>query len=161
MAADQNPSPDYLSLTAEIVCAYVGNNALARADLLLLVRAVHDALSRLGSAREHEPAEAPVPAVPIRRSVTRDYMVCLEDGEKFRSLKRHLRSAHGMTPEQYRARWRLAHDYPMVAPSYAKARSELAKKLGLGQQRRKAAAKAAAHSARVSSPRKRGRKRAQ
>jgi predicted transcriptional regulator len=99
--------------------------------------------------------------VPFRKSVTPDYMVCLEDGVRFRSLKRHLRSAHGMTPEQYRAKWGLAQDYPIVAPSYAKRRSELAIPMGLGQQRRKVSGKRAATSARISSPGKRGRKSAQ
>ena len=133
---------------------------------------VHDALIRTAAGKTDEPAPTLAPPVPVKKSVTPDYIVCLEDGKKFKSLKRHLRTQYNMTPEQYREKWGLPADYPMVAPNYAKARSELAKDMGLGQQRRKgktagegsapeprAAAKAAARPAKVTSPApRRGRK---
>jgi predicted transcriptional regulator len=127
-------------LTAEIVAAYVGNNTVSREDVSKLITDVHAALAKvpeLGSEPAPEPQE---PAVPIRRSVTPDAIVCLEDGKKFKSLRRHLRNHHDMTPEEYRAKWSLRPDYPMVAPNYAKARSELAKSLGLGRKPTKAPA---------------------
>ena len=102
-----------------------------------LINDVHLALVKVGGSGSEAPAEAPKPAIPIKKSITPDYIVCLEDGKKFKSLKRHLRTQYNMTPEQYRERWGLASDYPMVAPNYAKARSQLAKDMGLGQQRRK------------------------
>ena len=141
---EHRTSCNCLELAAEIVSAYVTNKSLPQNELPALLRAVHDALSRTASGEAAEPAPAATPAVPMKRSVTPDYIVCLEDGKKFKSLKRHLRTQYGMTPEQYREKWGLPADYPMVAPNYAKARSELAKEMGLGQQRRKAAAKAAA-----------------
>lgn len=123
-----------VQLTAEIVSAYVSNNSVRREDLAGLIGDVHAALRQAPSGTEAAP-EPQEPAVPVRRSVSSDYIVCLEDGKKFKSLKRHLRTDHDMSPEEYRAKWNLRSDYPMVAPSYAKARSELARSMGLGQKR--------------------------
>ncbi|MXN65736.1 MucR family transcriptional regulator [Stappia sp. GBMRC 2046] len=132
-AADDN----LIDLTADIVAAYVSNNTVASTDLAGLINEVHQALQRTsGSVTEPEP-EPLKPAVPVKKSVTPDYIVCLEDGKKFKSLKRHLRTHYDMTPEEYREKWGLPADYPMVAPNYAAARSELAKKMGLGQQRKR------------------------
>lgn len=125
-----------LTLTADIVAAHVSNNSVAVNDLPTLIQNVHQALSGI-SGRAAAPEEKPQPKVSVRSSIKPDYIVCLEDGKKFKSLKRHLRTQYNMTPEQYREKWGLAVDYPMVAPNYAKARSELAKEMGLGQQRRK------------------------
>ncbi|CAH1666041.1 Ros/MucR family transcriptional regulator [Chelatococcus asaccharovorans] len=125
-----------VELAAEIVAAYVANNSVAVGELPGLIANIHTALQRLGAPAE-EPASKPQPAVPIKKSVTADFIVCLEDGKKFKSLKRHLRTRYDMTPEDYRQKWGLPADYPMVAPNYAAARSELAKTMGLGQQRRK------------------------
>ena len=130
-------STNYIELAADIVSAYVSNNSVPAADLPALIGEVHLALSKVANGGAETPAEAPKPAVSIKKSVTPDYIVCLEDGKKFKSLKRHLRTQYNMTPEQYREKWGLPVDYPMVAPNYAKARSELAKEMGLGQQRRK------------------------
>lgn len=128
---------EIVELTADIVAAYVGNNAVPSADLPNLINDVYQALANaMAGAREKEPVEEK-PAVPVRRSVTPDAIICLEDGKKFKSLKRHLRTHHDMTPEQYREKWGLTADYPMVAPKYAEARSSLAKKMGLGQRRRR------------------------
>ncbi len=127
-----------VDLTADIVSAYVSNNAVASADLPTLISDVYAALQRTETdAAEPEPEPAK-PAVPIKKSIHPDYIVCLEDGKKFKSLKRHLRTHYNLTPEEYREKWGLPTDYPMVAPNYAAARSELAKKMGLGQQRRRA-----------------------
>ena len=126
-------------LAAEIVSAFVANNKVAVGDLSKLINDVHTALQQTttgGEKKEEKPQE---PAVSIRRSVQPDHIVCLEDGRHFKSLKRHLMSDHGMTPQEYRAKWGLPRDYPMVAPNYAASRSEMAKKIGLGQARRKAA----------------------
>jgi predicted transcriptional regulator len=130
---------EVIEMTADIVSAYVGNNSVAAADLPGLIQSVHRALSSVSSGAEAAEAAPKEPAVPIRRSITPDYLVCLEDGRKFKSLKRHLRTKYNMSPEEYRSKWGLAKDYPMVAPSYAKARSELAKQMGLGQGGRKPA----------------------
>lgn len=130
-------SVDLVGLAADIVSAYVSENSVPISELPALIGNVHLALSRLGSAPEPLQAELPTPAVSVKKSLTPDFIVCLEDGKKFKSLKRHLRTAYNLTPDQYRARWSLPHDYPMVAPNYAAARSELAKNMGLGQQRRK------------------------
>ena len=130
--------PSALSeLAADIVSAYVSNNSVPTGDLATLISDVHSALLRVGGGTVEIPVEAPKPAIPVKKSVTPDYIVCLEDGKKFKSLKRHLRTQYNMTPEQYREKWGLPADYPMVAPNYAKARSELAKEMGLGQKRRK------------------------
>jgi len=122
-----------LELTADIVSAYVGNNTMPTSDLAKLVQDVSSAISRLApsSAPEQEPRR---PAVNPKRSMHDDYMICLEDGRKFKSLKRHLMAHHSLTPEQYRSKWGLAADYPMVAPTYAAKRSELAKEVGLGRK---------------------------
>ena len=133
-------TPDTLvELTAYVISAYVSNHQLPVADLTGLIAEVHGALGRaVSGAAAPEPAPEPQkPAVPVKKSVGPDFIICLEDGKKFKSLKRHLRTAYGLTPQEYREKWDLPADYPMVAPSYAAARSELAKKLGLGQQRRK------------------------
>lgn len=133
---------DLIEMTAGIVSAYVGNNLVSTADLPALIKQVHAALATVG-APVAEPAPAPKePAVPVRKSITPDYLICLEDGRKFKSLKRHLRTKYDMTPEDYRAKWGLPKDYPMVAPNYAEARSNLAKQMGLGQGGRKPARKA-------------------
>src|SRR5271170_5059220 len=127
-------TPDSLGLAAEVVAAYVSNNPLPKSDLPDLILAVHSSLERLGSEPERalHQAEAKSPAVPIRRSVTPDYLICLEDGRRFKSLRRHL-GGLGLTPEQYREKWKLPSDYPMVAPNYAAQRSAMAKKIGLGR----------------------------
>lgn len=126
-----------IDLTADIVSAYVSNNTVASSDLAGLINEVYGALQRTsGSTVEPEP-EPLRPAVPVKKSVTPDYIICLEDGKKFKSLKRHLRTHYDMSPEEYREKWGLPTDYPMVAPNYAAARSELAKKMGLGQQRKR------------------------
>ena len=126
-----------LALTADIVAAYVGHNSVSPSDIPALIQHVHAALSRIAGGSGEIVAEAPKPAVSPKRSVTPEYIVCLEDGKKFKSLKRHLRTQYKMTPEQYREKWGLPADYPMVAPNYAVARSQLAKQMGLGQQQRK------------------------
>jgi predicted transcriptional regulator len=131
---------ELVELTAEIVAAYVGNNPVPQADLPRLISDVYKSLSGAVTGIEEEKksiAEELKPAVPVRRSVSDDYIICLEDGKKFKSLKRHLRTHYNLSPEQYRERWGLPADYPMVAPNYAKARSSLAKKMGLGQRRRR------------------------
>jgi predicted transcriptional regulator len=130
-------STNNIELAADIVSAYVSNNSVPAADLPGLINEVYGALMRVGTGVVPEPAEAPKPAVSVRKSVTNDFIVCLEDGKKFKSLKRHLRTQYGLSPEEYREKWGLAADYPMVAPNYAKARSNLAKQMGLGQQRRR------------------------
>jgi predicted transcriptional regulator len=140
---NENASSNYIELAADIVSAYVSNNSVPTGDLPGLISEVHLALAKVGNGGVDAPAEAPKPAIAIKKSVTPDYIICLEDGKKFKSLKRHLRTQYNMTPEQYREKWGLAPDYPMVAPNYAKARSELAKEMGLGQQRRKRRARAA------------------
>jgi len=138
---DQNtPTPNFVEIAADIVSAYVSNNPVPASELPALLNSVHASLTRIagGQATEKQ-AERLEPAVPIKKSVTPDYIICLEDGKKFKSLKRHLRTVFNLSPEEYRAKWGLPADYPMVAPNYAKARSELAKTMGLGQQRKKAA----------------------
>lgn len=139
--ADNNDA--LVGLVADIVSAYVSNNRVPTADLPDLIATTHAAIAGL-RAESAPPAveNKPTPAVTIKKSITADYMVCLEDGKKFKSLKRHLRSAHDLSPAEYRARWDLPVDYPMVAPSYAEARSGLAKKMGLGQQGRMSGGKA-------------------
>src|SRR5271166_4105960 len=124
-----------VELAAEVVAAYVSNNPLPKGDLPDFILAVHPSLQRLGSEPEHALPQAQIPAVPIRRSVTPDYLICLEDGRKFKSLRRHLGQL-GLTPEQYREKWKLPSDYPMVAPNYAAHRSAIATKMGLGQKRK-------------------------
>ncbi|AWN46222.1 MucR family transcriptional regulator [Methylobacterium terrae] len=135
--SESEASTSHIELAADIVAAFVTNNSVPVADLPTLIASVHAALGGLGNGAAAEQAEPLVPAVPIKKSIMPDYLVCLEDGKKFKSLKRHLRTRYGLSPEEYRARWNLSPDYPMVAPNYAAARSELAKTMGLGQQRRK------------------------
>jgi predicted transcriptional regulator len=135
--AENSGEGNYIQLTANIVSAYVSNNAVSSAEIPNLIGQVYSALMRISGGQAATPAEPLKPAVPIKRSVTAEYIVCLEDGKKFKSLKRHLRTQYDMTPEKYREKWGLAPDYPMVAPNYAAARSQLAKKMGLGQQRRR------------------------
>ena len=126
-----------IELTADVVAAYVSNNPVPIGELPNLIADVHAALGRVGGGAEQPVAEKQKPAVNPKRSVHDDYIVCLEDGKKFKSLKRHLSAHYDMTPEQYRERWGLPADYPMVAPNYAAARSALARKIGLGQRRKK------------------------
>jgi len=127
----------YIELTAGIVSAYVSNNSVSASDIPNLINQVHSALLRVSGGQSDAQPEPLKPAVSVKKSITSDYLVCLEDGKKFKSLKRHLRTQYNMTPEQYREKWGLPPDYPMVAPSYAAARSQLAKQMGLGQQRRR------------------------
>ncbi len=135
--SDTSSNNAYIELTTEIVSAYVSNNSLPTAELPALIEAIHGSLNKIASGSQEAPAETLTPAVPIKKSITPDFIICLEDGKKFKSLKRHLRTKYDMTPDQYRAKWGLPSDYPMVAPNYASARSELAKAMGLGAQRRK------------------------
>ena len=125
----------FIDLTADIVSAYLSNNPTPAAEIPSLISQVHAALTRVAAGRS-EPAPEPArPAVPVKKSIHPDYLVCLEDGKRFKSLRRHLRTQYNMTREQYRDKWNLPPDYPMVAPNYAVTRSQLAKKMGLGQQR--------------------------
>ncbi len=128
---DDKPSAELLDLTTKIVAAHVSHNAMPAADLPRLIATVHETLAKLGT---EEAAPRPEPAVPIKQSVKPDYIICLEDGKKQKMIKRHLKTAHGMTPDDYRKRWGLPGDYPLVSPNYAKQRSELAKKIGLGRK---------------------------
>jgi predicted transcriptional regulator len=130
-----DPSNDNLTLTTEIVAAYVSNNAIAPPDLPNLISGVFKALDSLDKAGEPAPAERPEPAVPIKKSVTRDYLVCLEDGKRVKTLKRYLSTRYGMTPDDYRRRWGLPRDYPMVSPAYNEMRSAMAKRIGLGRKK--------------------------
>jgi predicted transcriptional regulator len=134
--ADNPGESSYIALTAQIVSAYVGNNAVPSTEIANLIGQVHAALKSVSGGMV-SPADPAKPAVPVKRSINSDYIVCLEDGKKFKSLRRHLRSRYNMTPEQYRDKWGLPPDYPMVAPNYAAARSQLARQMGLGQQRRR------------------------
>ena len=133
---DPHAAKDLLSLTARIVSAHVGKNQMPVGDLPKVIDDVYRSLSGLG-APQPESAKRPDPAVPIKRSVMPDYVVCLEDGRKLKMLKRHLKSVYGLSPDQYRARWGLTRDYPMVAPNYARQRSRLAKEIGLGTVKRR------------------------
>ena len=125
------PSAEILRMTSNVVAAYLHNNPLPSAELPSVIQTIHGSLSALNNGGETQSAPQK-PAVSVRRSVTPDYIVCLEDGKKLKMLKRHLRTTYGMTPDEYRAKWGLPADYPMVAPSYAKQRSAFAKKIGLG-----------------------------
>jgi predicted transcriptional regulator len=136
MSEDQTISrSELLALTGEIVSAHLANNSVGRDEVAPLIQSVFEKLSALASDEASTPVEL-APAVPIKRSVTDDYIVCLEDGKKLKMLKRHLMTAYNMTPEEYRAKWGLRPDYPMVAPNYAAKRQELAKKIGLGRKPR-------------------------
>ena len=136
MAEEQQGQGELLELTTEIVAAHLSNNTVAMGDIPDLIQQVFRTLSSVGGNGAAAP-ERPQPAVPIRKSVTPDYIVCLEDGKKLKMLKRHLKTAYNMSPEEYRERWGLAADYPMVAPNYAVQRSDLAKKIGLGTKARR------------------------
>lgn len=151
MDEHQNEWHNHVELAADIVSAYVSNNPVPASELGNLILEVHQALKSLAEGPAEKPAEPQAPAVPIKRSVTPEYLICLEDGKKFKSLKRHLSAVHGMTPQQYREKWNLPHDYPMTAPEYSSARSALAKKSGLGR-------KQAEQPEPVAAPVKRGRK---
>ena len=133
--SDQINKGELLELTTEVVAAHVANNTVALTDLPQLIRDVYNTLSGLGTVSTTQ--ERPQPAVSVRKSVTPDYIVCLEDGKKLKMLKRHLKTAYDMSPDEYRERWGLPSDYPMVAPNYAAHRSSLAKKIGLGTKSRK------------------------
>lgn len=134
---DERPGTEGLvELTADIVSAYVSNNAVVASDLPNLINETYDALSKAAAKANQPLTEELNPAVPIKKSIMPDYIICLEDGKKFKSLKRHLRTHYNLSPEEYREKWGLPHDYPMVAPNYAAARSALAKKMGLGQRRK-------------------------
>jgi predicted transcriptional regulator len=124
---------EILALTTEIVSAHVANNNVVNSDVPELIQQVYNKLAELASGEDMSSVEL-TPAVPIKKSITDDYLICLEDGKKLKMLKRHLMTAYGMTPEEYRAKWGLRPDYPMVAPNYAAKRQELAKKIGLGRK---------------------------
>jgi predicted transcriptional regulator len=134
--AEETPAAELLGLTAEIVAAHVSNNPVALADLPNLIQEVYRTLASVGLPVVKPQPDRPQPAVPIKKSITPEYLVCLEDGKKLKMLKRHLQTSYNMTPDQYRERWGLGSDYPMVAPSYAQHRSSLAKKIGLGTKPR-------------------------
>jgi predicted transcriptional regulator len=133
--SEQSSQNELLALTAEIVAAHVGNNSVPLSELPQLINEVYRTLASVGTTPSIP--ERPQPAVPVKKSVPPDYIICLEDGKKLKMLKRHLKTAYNMTPEEYRERWNLAADYPMVAPNYALHRSTLAKKIGLGTKPRK------------------------
>jgi predicted transcriptional regulator len=136
---NEKASSNYIELTAGIVSAYVSNNPVAAGDISALISQVHSALLRVSNGQSEASGEPMKPAIAVKKSITPDYLICLEDGKKFKSLKRHLRTQYNMTPELYREKWGLPADYPMVAPNYAEARSQLAKQMGLGQQRKRRA----------------------
>ncbi|WP_366655805.1 MucR family transcriptional regulator [Fodinicurvata sp. EGI_FJ10296] len=140
-ARDENNQDSLIRMTALITASYVAKNPVAPTDLPSLVHNVHQALAWLGDTPSQEPPRQQKPAVPIKRSVQPDYIVCLEDGRKLQMLKRHLRTQYNMTPEDYRAKWNLPHDYPMVAPNYSQKRSSFAKSIGLGTSATKPAQK--------------------
>ncbi|MEZ5776305.1 MAG: MucR family transcriptional regulator [Hyphomicrobiaceae bacterium] len=131
---DVSENSDLIENVADIVAAYVTHNTLVASELPGLINSVHQALATAAAKGVTPVVEAPTPAVPVKRSVTPDFIICLEDGKKFKSLKRHLRTHYDLSPEEYRAKWGLPHDYPMVAPNYAEARSRLAKSMGLGRK---------------------------
>ena len=135
--SDTTSPTQFIALTADIVSAYVSNNTVSASDIPNLINQVHLALLRVSGGQNETQPEPLKPAISVKKSITPEYIVCLEDGKKFKSLKRHLRTQYNMTPEQYREKWQLPTDYPMVAPNYAAARSQLAKQMGLGQQRRR------------------------
>ncbi len=127
---------DLVEMAADIVSAYVSANQVPPSEIPALIRTVYASLQQIAGSSPAAVASAQEPAVPVKKSITPDYIVCLEDGKKFKSLKRHLRTKYSMTPDEYRTKWALPHDYPMVAPNYAKERSNLAKRMGLGHARR-------------------------
>ena len=133
----ETSTKSFVDLTASIVSAYVSNNTTTAAEIPALISQIHAALLRVSTGSTETALEPVKPAVSVKKSMTPAYLVCLEDGKRFKSLKRHLRTQYNMTPDQSREKWGLPADYPMVAPNYAVARSQLAKKMGLGQQRRR------------------------
>lgn len=135
--AHSDRNPELVELTARIVSAFVSNNSVVAADLPHLIAETYSALTRTTDPSAPVEREEPKPKVAVKKSVMPDYIICLEDGKKFKSLKRHLRTHYNLSPEEYREKWGLPHDYPMVAPNYAQARSALAKKMGLGTRREK------------------------
>ena len=143
-AAPKTAEDELLRMTAEVVSAYVSNNTLATGQLADVIQAVYNSLRGLEGQVAETPSEPLKPAVPIRKSVTPEFLVCLEDGKKLKMLKRHLRSTYNLTPDEYRSKWGLPPDYPMVAPKYAEQRSEFAKKIGLGRGTGRNSARAAA-----------------
>ena len=134
--SDNTSGASYIELTASIVSAYVSNNSVPATDLPALIGQVHSALTRVSAGHGDITSEPPKPAISVKKSITPDHIVCLEDGKKFKSLKRHLMTHYDLTPDQYREKWNLDPSYPMVAPNYAAARSQLAKKMGLGRKRK-------------------------
>jgi predicted transcriptional regulator len=148
-----------MEMTTGIVSSFVSNNKMTVAELSVVISQVHSALTAAAKGKSEAEPVMREPAVPIKSSVKPDYIICLEDGKKFKSLKRHLKSSFGMTPDEYRKKWGLSYDYPMVAPAYAAKRSELAKTMGLGNMRQKAE-KAAMPAAKGAAARKAGRKKA-
>jgi len=134
---DQVDKDNLIALTADIISAYVSNNTVGREDLPVIIADVHEALSKASQRTGNPEREELKPAVHPKKSIHDDYIICLEDGKKFKSLKRHLRTHYNLSPEEYRDKWGLAHDYPMVAPNYAAARSQLAKQMGLGTRKEK------------------------
>ena len=143
MNEQPEPAVNLTDKVVDIVTAFVAHNSVPAADLPALIASVHTTLTNLGSGEAAKTSEPQAPAVSVKKSVASDYIICLEDGRKFKSLKRHLRTKYNMSPEEYRAKWNLPKNYPMVAPSYAAARSDFAKQMGLGQSGRRPAAKAA------------------
>ena len=164
-AADHTSKPaaanNHIEIVADLVSAYVSNNSMRASDLPDFIASIHASIQTLAAGQvETPPAPPPVPAVPIKKSLTQDHIICLEDGKKFRSLKRHLGTVYNMTPDEYRAKWGLPKDYPMVAPGYSEIRSKLAKDIGLGQQRSDTSSETASPTAEPEAPKTRGRKRA-
>ena len=157
-AAADAKGQELVELTSDIVSAYVANNKVPSTELPEVIAAVHSALRGLDEKKAAAP-EKPTPMMPIKKTITADFLISLEDGRRYKSLKRHL-SGRGLTPAEYREKWGLPRDYPMVAPNYAKQRSELAKALGLGQQRRKRAEAGSGNAEAASAPKRRGRPRA-
>ncbi len=137
MTTENENNAEIIELSAQIVASYVSNNSVPMAEMPALIASVHSSLAGLGSTPLAVEPEKKAPAVSVRKSLGEEFLICLEDGKKFRSLKRHLRTAYNLSPDQYRSKWNLPSDYPMVAPAYAAKRSALAKASGLGAQRRK------------------------
>lgn len=134
---EQILSTQLIQLTSQIVAAYVSNNEIRSSELPQLIGDTHSALALASGLLTESEKESPKPKVPIKKSVTDDFIVCLEDGKKFKSLKRHIRTHYNLSPDEYRARWNLPHDYPMVAPNYARERSKLARRMGLGKRKQR------------------------
>ena len=133
--SDNRPHTEMLQMTTQVVVAYVGHNSVGEAQISEVIKSVYASLAGIDGHTELGAKAKQKPAVPIKKSITADYLICLEDGEKFKMLKRHLRTAYGLSPADYRARWGLGSDYPMVAPNYSKRRSAFAKQIGLGKRR--------------------------